>query len=612
MVIAADYAPLYYDSDQVTSTLVPGTFPVALAGRPYVIEPKEFRRGAIPLQKPSEDNSGEPGEQSLNPESQWRRSQSNWSLGAGQTWLDEVDADRNRFNASSGVDVFTERQVSLLPATEQKLLSGASNLRILPVGAYVYVVDGEDVLFGDLADVEGDDWATDMTAMTGLSAGNVLDITTNGTHVFVLANNGDIYRTAVGTTAAGAVWYNPTAAITRIWVALGRLIAAAGRELLEVSATPGEAAIFSHPDPEFRWNDVVGTPAGLFAAGASGTRGEVRRTVVSEDGSDFEVPVVVGEFREEPVYALHAEGPALVLGTGLGFRVGVMSGNDVAIGAVVDTPGAVRCLAAEVLNAETFVLFGWSNVTSGVSGLGRIRLSRFVEAAVPAYASDVTNAAGGTVISCASWGGRRLFASSGEGVFGSVDDLVEEGWLSTGRIRYSLLDRKVFADLTWQTAPLDGTVEVSAVFDEGSVRNVAAQGDDNTTRSGPHTLGPTVAEWCELTFTLTRSEDDAGAGPLLRWWMLNALPGAGTTERIILPIILGQKVKAPSGAVHQVDPQAEVDFVRQLCRNPQVVTLQLGDIGEPVHVVNFEERPYQWNHVDQGHESLLLVELHTL
>jgi hypothetical protein len=80
-------APSFYTGTGAT-TLVPNVFPVAINGRPYLIDLKagSFQRQYDARVRDSVDQSAEPGESAINPQGLWRRSQSSWHYGAGQEY----------------------------------------------------------------------------------------------------------------------------------------------------------------------------------------------------------------------------------------------------------------------------------------------------------------------------------------------------------------------------------------------------------------------------------------------------------------------------------------------------------------------------------------------
>jgi hypothetical protein len=507
---------VFYEGGGVVSQdVVPAQYPVAIAGHAYNIEPSLYRLTHVPLRRPANDDQAEPGEQSLNPMGLWRRSQSSWDLGAGQLWLDEQESTRRRFFSSIGVDVFNDRELHLLPTTEEKLDTANTNLRFLEADTYLYVMHGTNVIFSDGSGSEQDAaWTagSNFTAATGLPGGNQLDMAFSGSHVYVVGSDNSIYRATPGTAGFGAAYFNPAAVVTRIWAALGRIFMAAGDVLLELTAVPGETTVFDHPSAQFTYSSLIGTPSGIYFAGNVGTGfGEIRRMVVNSAGTGFDPPVVVAEFPNEAVHVLRSVGNNIAIGTSVGVRYAPINpeGGGLDFGPAIEV-GAVRDMAVEseinpdTGKLDTFVWFTWPQIHEGTeSGLGRLRLTRFTEPNVPAYASDIFTEAGGTPIAVASIGGRRYFAISADGFYGATSNFVEEGELRTGRIRYGVLDTKVFNDVKWRTAPINGEIMVEAEFDDGNMTHVGDQTEEGTVGSTGH-IGPVFAEWCELIFHLTR------------------------------------------------------------------------------------------------------------
>ena len=92
--------------------------PVELNGVSYAVDTSNYRRTTIPVARQQRDNSREPGENTLDTTGAWVRSQTDWSYGAGQLYVDNEDSDRRRFYSSDGIDIWTKGQITLLPVTE--------------------------------------------------------------------------------------------------------------------------------------------------------------------------------------------------------------------------------------------------------------------------------------------------------------------------------------------------------------------------------------------------------------------------------------------------------------------------------------------------------------
>ena len=94
------------------------SLPVELDGVSYLLDTTQYRRTTVPVSRQQRDNSREAGENTLDTTGAWVRSQTDWSYGAGQLYLDNEDSDRRRFYSSQGIDVWTKGQITLLPITE--------------------------------------------------------------------------------------------------------------------------------------------------------------------------------------------------------------------------------------------------------------------------------------------------------------------------------------------------------------------------------------------------------------------------------------------------------------------------------------------------------------
>ena len=119
------------------TNLVPNVYPVALNGRPYVIDLKAnaFQRQYDARVRDSVDQSSEPGEAAINSQGLWRRSQSSWHYGAGQKFGDTADAEAFRFNTSKGINVWEKGEASLLKDVSLVgSIDTAATMRALTVG----------------------------------------------------------------------------------------------------------------------------------------------------------------------------------------------------------------------------------------------------------------------------------------------------------------------------------------------------------------------------------------------------------------------------------------------------------------------------------------------
>ena len=165
-------------------------FPVDTSFEPYRRE--AFRHRSIPAQRQSIMMTNIAGQGTVSTEGLWRREQTEWSMGAGQLYLDKkTDSQETRFYQSKGVDVFSyPLQATLLPDTYRKDTGTVgSNLQVARCGDYAIVANGTTLTRYAL-NVTGA-WGAG-TAATGLS-GTINSITTNDKYAFVATTAGLYY-----------------------------------------------------------------------------------------------------------------------------------------------------------------------------------------------------------------------------------------------------------------------------------------------------------------------------------------------------------------------------------------------------------------------------------
>ena len=184
----------------VSATDVPvpptGGFPISIAGHNYVVdtsfEPyrrEAFKHKSIPPQRQSLHFTNSPDDGTVSTEGLWRREARDWSLGAGQNYFDRKKSDDARFYRSKGINPWTQWEVSLLQDTKRQC-STTGTVKAIRVSNYVYFQDGNTVKFTTNY--------TSFTTVTGIS-GTVLDLTTDGYHVWVITTAG-LYEIVMGNT----------------------------------------------------------------------------------------------------------------------------------------------------------------------------------------------------------------------------------------------------------------------------------------------------------------------------------------------------------------------------------------------------------------------------
>jgi hypothetical protein len=571
-------APAYYTGSGAT-TLVPNVFPVAINGRPYLVDLKagSFRRQYDARVRDSVDQSNEPGEAAINPQGLWRRSQSSWHYGAGQAYGDTADAEAFRFNTSKGVDVWSKGQATLLKDTSQVLADSAATLRALTVGTRLYVATSGDVKH-----------TTDLSTFTNCTSepgGDVGGMATDGFNVFVaFAANGIRKVTTSNDTFASHITGTDT--FVNLRYVKGRLMASEDNDVYNFtgSGVPG-SPLFTHSNTGFRWVGFAGGQNHIYMGGFAGNQSLIYRTTIKADASSLDTPIVALELPAgEIITGLDSYLNYVLIGTTKGIRVATSDtdGNLVA-GALINIGSSVTSFTGE----GRFVWFNYTNFDATSTGLGRLDLSVFIASNQPAYASDLMVTAQGVVSSVNTINSRPVFVVVGSGIYVEhATDLVSTGYLESGIYRWGVPDAKFIPKWDIRCRPLNGSVTLSIKSDGGLYHDFQAYtlplGKEKTFTG----LEDRVFE-TEVKITIGRSATSNTACPELTRWMGRAYAAPLRSQIFSVPLIMHHKLSI-RGREYFQDVNNEMTFLRDLVDTPRIVTYQENEEAYSVIVENVQ------------------------
>lgn len=577
----------------------------------YSIDVEQYRRTTIPTLREQRDTSDEPGEQSIDSQF-WLRSQTDWSFGAGQTFYDHANSNRGRFSASSGVDVWTEGQISLLPICESKNDTFAwTDVKMKMLGSYMYVAQGTNLYFSNSfnsadADVN---WST-VTALA--SPQTITDIASDGTNVFIAYGSARAVATvAVGSTSQPTSLGSHTPDFIRI--VGGRLFFLDGSNIAEIASNGNKVSgSIDHDLPHAgTWVTVCSGPVGFYAAENTNNTGSIKFISVAAADGLLDEPQQVAELpRGEEINDMVSYAGILAIATTKGLRIAAMDAGSgsVTYGPVIDDVGEVHSLAAD----ERFVWFG-----GGSGKVYRADLSRFTETLVPAWAADVVSvkdetaggadASPGNVMFIARALGKTYFTDSTNGVQGekSTGELVASGTLTVGDVSWNSQFDKVLRNIEIRYAPsaLSATnnqysesgVEYSgsstqyagAASSAGGSITATVTNDENVSVTTGNltnkvatnitTLVPELSEAFKVKLNLTR-DSVVTAGPIIESWRIQAFPAPTRVDEIIVPIILKTRVATSRGRGSAIgyDTKAEYNALKTAMVNREIITYQEG------------------------------------
>ena len=577
--------PTFYTGTGV-SGLVPDIFPVAIAGRPYMLDLKSGRFGRAFEQRlrDSQDGANIPGESAINPQGLWRRGQVSWHKGSAQKYGDTAEGVDTRFSSSKNIDPWVKGQLSMLKTTSQVLSSASTNLFMVVAGDRLYVADNQTLKY-----------TTDLSTfstVTGTPAAAINGLTTDGYTVYVSFESNGIYTTNTSATSASS--YNTGHNWGTLGYVKGRFMAAGsgstdGHKLWNITASANNPTIlYTHPNTAFRY---VGFAAGqnhIYAAGYAGKTSLIYRTTIKADGTALDIPTQAGELPVgEVVSTIYGYLGYIVIGTNFGIRLATSDTNgDLIIGPVLETTTNVKCAVGD----GRFVWYGWTNFDVTSTGLGRIDLSQFNTVNEPAYASDLMADVQGAVNAVVNWGDYRLFSISGQGIYREhATNLAESGYVDTGSWRWGIPDPKFATFVDFRTLPLSGSLTFALNLDNGGYESLATFDTPGVTEK---TLDGSDTSFGEAAFkiTFTRSATDSTSGPTLTRWQVRAFPAPKRSELFSVPILLHEKLNR-ANREYYYDVNNELSFLRNLIADTRITTYQEGEETFKVIVENVEWIP---------------------
>lgn len=594
--------PAYYTGSG-TSGLVPDIFPVAIAGRPYMLDVKSgrFGRAFENRTRDASDDSNIPGEKTLNASGLWRRGQTSWHKGAGQQYADVADGLDTRFYDSRHVDIWTKGQLKLLPTVKTTSAHTGSNTD------NIYLAVADSKLFWSVNQsikYTSDPYATTPTVSTVAStpASKIRSMASDGTSVYAsfpgTTSSYGIRKVDAATGTASTYTYGSE--FGKIAYAKGRIVVGgAGADSAKLWFDPSSAnptASYTHSNSAWTWVGFAGGQNAIYCAGYAGKTSLIYKVTIKADAT-LDTPVVAAELPSgEIVSTIYGYLGYILIGSNYGVRFATADSNSNLVLGPLLKSGTTNPIYQ--LDAEGRYVWGtWTNIDAEHTGLGRLDLAEFTGANEPAYASDLMYNGQGTVTSVATFNAKRVFAVDGVGVLAEDSStLCSSGWVETGTWRWGISEPKiaVFADFISQ--PLNGSVTMSVNYDGGGYEALPAYDRSSATSQTWDAPDTPFAE-TKVKLTLTRSSTSASSGPVLTRWQLRAFAAPPASELFSVPVLLHQKINR-FNREYYLNVTEELAFLRDLKRDTRVVSYQEGEEIFKVVVENIE-----WIPVDIGNKS---------
>ena len=609
--------PGFYTGTGATN-LVPDVFPIAINGRPYMVdlESNRFGREYEPRVRDSSDNSTSPGESAVNPQGLWRRGQKSWHKGAGQFYADDEFSQPYQFYRSKGINPWSKGQLTLLNATKVSLTSTNTNLPLVQAGNYTYVGDGNTLKYTTDPFASSPSWTS---VTTDAPAGKaVTALATDGDKVYIAYADSGIYSTSLGGStvvkhyaAQGTLVGFDAIESVKGYILAGHDNNEGGTEshihiIPIVADATAHTEEYEHPIASFKWVGFAAGQNAIYAAGHTGGKSTVYKITIANDGT-LDVPTVALELpTREIITTIHAYLGFILIGSNKGVRYCTTDGNaNLVAGPIIPTTGDVLDFTAD----GRYCWYTYTAYDSTHGGLGRLDLAEFVAPNQPAWATDLMYQSTSAVNSAISKDNKRMFSVSGVGVI--VEDtanLVTSGYLETGFYTWDIPDRKFMPRFDVRTGPLSGSVQLEVAYDRGSYNASGTFDDVNGTEN---TFLTDQERFLEAGFKLTLTRASALSGPTLTRWMARAFAAVKRSKVITVPVILHETTSIHGRDVY-MDVETERSLLESLVDNPRVVNYQERNKTLPVIVENIQWVPLRSSTTNWLWEGTAVIELRTV
>lgn len=594
-------------------------YDIAVGGQPFLLavsDERPYVRQTAAYRKQQFDSSREPGEQSL--EGWWLRSQSSFHRGDGITYYDPSAGEEilYRFADSRGVDVWTPGEVSLLKdvSSTHVVTSPTNGDDTSQQKLRSIVVNGSDqVLMWDGHDVDRIDTDGNVIHFVDYNAGAgdepVYGVCDDGQQAYWVTNKitagsqkAHFYRnnlTATSATSATLMFSDTGTTVTSAvmeWCK-ERIIACVNNKVYEMlpstSSTP--TPLYTHSSTAYRYTAIAELGSAIFVAGFLGNKSTITKFSLESDGglptlafANVAAEMPTGEI----IYSMKQYLGILLIGTNKGIRAAQV---DTYYGNMTYGPLIVES-SHPVYQFATRDKFAWATVSAGSdAGLVRINLGEQISPLVFAWAYDIQATDANRVTTAVGFFGksdRKAFttpytSSDGALYIESASALRPSGYLSTGRIRFGMLEKKHFKRFDLRGEVDYGSVAITTIDEDESEYTIIEYTPDIGTPevSISSITGP--REFLSFKMTLKRDATTTSLGPTVRGYQIKALPAVARQHIYSIPVFIYDRETDRFNVEVGYDGRAyeRVNAMEAIDSAGDVVTFQDFRTGEELQVV---------------------------
>jgi len=544
-------------------------YDISIAGQPFFLlndDNNPYRRVTAQYRKNQVDMSREPGEQTLT--GWWLRSQSSFHLGQGITFFEPTQDESLRFQYtySKGCNVWDKGQVTLLPDTftsAHTILEGfQTNTRPFQYARSIRWSGTDGILLHDgyhLDKIAVDGTRTDFQSYTSGTDDPVYGVCDDGVYAYWVTND----------VASGKLEFNkklltadyttpPTIMFTKVGITVTnavleytkeRIVACINDKIYEIAtnASTLPTAVYTHPDQDVVFTSITSSGAAIYVSAFSGIQSNIYKFTLTTAGA---MPTLTSAITAaempvgEKIYRINYYLGILAIGTSLGLRIAAVSDTDgsIAYGPLIfESQQAVYdvCFRDKYLWCATNV--------DGNPGLTRVNLGQQISSLVYAYAWDLydpaTTGRNTTACAFAGYSTQIIFTTAKTATAGAIyiqhpTNLIEEGTLRTGYVRYNTLENKIFKYVVPRFDTLYGGLEILSVDQFGNEFGLGTYAQGSEVGQVGIAYPPGAQQYIGFEFIMSRSSTDATKGPTFTGYQLKVLPAVPRQRLIQYPCSL--------------------------------------------------------------------------
>jgi hypothetical protein len=327
-----------------------------------------------------------------------------------------------------------------------------------------------------------------------------------------------------------------------------RIIMCVNDKVYEFASTAGlmPTAVYSHNDPDHIFTSITSSGAAIYISGYSGIQSNIYKFTLSTAGAmptltsaitAAELPV--GEIVFKISYYLGN----MAIGTSKGMRMADVNSLDGSI-----TYGALIFETTQPVYDFAFrdrYIWAASGV-DGQVGTTRVDMGQPLGNLLFPYAWDVYDPAdtlGHHTTTCSFMGdtNRLAFCNAGNGSDGTIyiqsaSELLAEGFLRTGYVRYNTLELKIFKLMQARIDTTNGGLNIDSVDYADNFYRIGTFAQEALVPEININYPQASQEYLGFQFTLTRSTTDSSKGPLFTGYQIKALPAIPRQRLIQYPL----------------------------------------------------------------------------